>query len=385
MLRALSIAAQLGVMALAAYNLVTALWGWAEPDPAPRGKRKRRFRVVIPAHNEEAVIRKVLGDLEAQRYAGDLVRVVVLADRCSDRTVDIATGRAEVVERRDGPDGKGAALGWYLEQHPLEPDEGLVVIDADNRVPDDLLSRFADELDRGHGALQAYLDVANPDGSVLATASALSYWASNRMVQLARDRLGWGAELGGTGMCLTARALEAAGGFGDSQTEDQDLTARMLLAGIRVRWLHDVRVGDEKPERLDVVVRQRSRWAGGKRRVGRSLVAPLLARAFRDGSMAPFDLALRLVQPGRSLVAALSGLLTVVAAVWPSPYLPAWWVWAIATVAQVGAPILFLAREGVERRYLWRYPILVIFAVLSPVARMLSRRSGGWYHTPHRG
>lgn len=372
-------------MALAAYNLVTALWGWAEPDPAPRGKRKRRFRVVIPAHNEEAVIRKVLGDLEAQRYAGDLVRVVVLADRCSDRTVDIATGRAEVVERRDGPDGKGAALGWYLEQHPLEPDEGLVVIDADNRVPDDLLSRFSDELDRGHGALQAYLDVANPDGSVLATASALSYWASNRMVQLARDRLGWGAELGGTGMCLTARALEAAGGFGDSQTEDQDLTARLLLAGIRVRWLHDVRVGDEKPERLDVVVRQRSRWAGGKRRVGRSLVAPLLARAFRDGSMAPFDLALRLVQPGRSLVAALSGLLTVVAAVWPSPYLPAWWVWAIATVAQVGAPILFLAREGVERRYLWRYPILVIFAVLSPVARMLSRRSGGWYHTPHRG
>jgi len=372
-------------MAMAAYNLLTALWGWPEPDPAPHGKRKRRFRVVIPAHNEEAVIRNVLDDFDAQHYSPDLVRVVVLADRCSDRTVDIAAARAQVVERQEGPDGKGAALAWYLKQTPLESDEALVVVDADNRVPDDLLARFADEFDRGHQTLQAYLDVANPDGSVLATASALSYWASNRMVQLARDRLGWGAELGGTGMCLTAGALAAAGGFGDSETEDQDLTARLLLAGVRVRWLHDVRVGDEKPERLDVVVRQRSRWAGGKRLVGRSLTWPLLAMAFREGTMAPFDLAVRLNQPGRSLIAALSGVLTLIAAIWPSQYLLTWWVWGIAVLLQVGAPIPFLAREGVPGRYLWRYPYLVVFAALSPVVRVLSRRSGGWYHTPHRG
>jgi len=340
---------------------------------------------VIPAHNEEAVIRNVLDDLDTQRYPSDLVRVVVLADRCDDQTVDIATGRAEVVERREGPDGKGAALAWYLEQHRLESDEAMVVVDADNRVPDDVLSRFADELDRGHQALQAYLDVANPEASMLATASALSYWASNRMVQLARDRLGWGAELGGTGMCLTAGALAAAGGFGDTETEDQDLTARLLLAGVSVRWLHDVRVGDEKPERLDVVVRQRSRWTGGKRLVGRSVTWPLLAMAVREGTMAPFDLAVRLNQPGRSLIAAVSGVLTVVAAIWPSPYLLTWWVWGIATVIQLGTPIAFLAREQVPSRYLWRYPYLVVFAALSPVVRVLSRRSGGWYHTPHRG
>jgi cellulose synthase/poly-beta-1,6-N-acetylglucosamine synthase-like glycosyltransferase len=385
MLRVLCIAAQLLVLSLALYTLVTALWGWPEPDPAPHGKRKWRFRVVIPAHNEEAVIGTVLGDLGNQRYPSELVRTVVLADRCTDRTTERASGSAEVLERLDGPDGKGAVLRWYLEGHPLSSDEALVVIDADNRVDDDLLARFADEMDRGHTALQAYLDVANPDASLLTAASALSYWASNRMVQLARDRLRWGAELGGTGMCLTAAALDRAGGFEESETEDQHLTARLLLAGIRVRWLHDVHVSDEKPETLDVMVRQRTRWAGGKRLVGRSVTLPLLARAIRKWEMAPADLAVRINQPSRSLVAALSAAMTLAAAMWPSSYLLPWWVWAIGTIAQVGAPIVFLARDRVPRRYLWRYPYLVVFAGLSPIARILSRRTTGWYHTPHQG
>jgi hypothetical protein len=385
MLRALSIAAQLVVLVFVLYTLTTSLWGLPSQESAPHGGRKRRFRLVIPAHNEQAVIGNVLGDLEAQRYPTELVRVVVLADRCTDRTVDLASGRAEVVERRDGPDGKGALLAWYLAQQPLEDGEAMVVLDADNRVEDDLLSRFADELDRGHQALQAYLDVANPEASVLASASALSYWASNRMVQLARDRLGWGAELGGTGMCLTAGALENAGGFESSDTEDQALTARLLLAGIRVHWLHDVRVSDEKPATFGVMVRQRTRWAGGKRSVGRSVTGSLLRLSIKEGTMAPFDLAVRINQPSRSLVAALSGVLTIVAAVWPSRYLLPWWVWAIAAVLQIGAPMVFLARDEVPTRYLWRYPYLAVFAALSPVAKLLSRRPADWYHTPHRG
>ena len=73
--------------------------------------------------------------------------------------------------------------------------------------------------------------MSNPDASALTTAAALSYWASNRMVQLARRNLGWSADLGGTGMCLTGEALAAVGGFGTSATEDQELVARLVLAG----------------------------------------------------------------------------------------------------------------------------------------------------------
>ncbi len=151
----------------------------------------------------------------------------MIADHCTDTTAEIARlAGANVAQRTDGPPGKGAALAWYLEQHPLTADEALVVFDADNRVPAGALGRIADEIAAGHEVVQCYLDVANPDGSLISEASALSYWAGNRMVQLARSNLGWSADLGGTGMALTGAALERVGGFGDSLTEDQELGAQ---------------------------------------------------------------------------------------------------------------------------------------------------------------
>lgn len=381
MLRMVALIPQVLLVALIAYNLLVALPGWRSPAMATSGDRRRRFRIVIPAHDEEAVIGKVLSDLGEQDYPLDSVDSWVLADRCTDRTVEVVGTRASVAERSDGPDGKGAALTWYLRNHPLGQDETLVVIDADNRLPANLLARMADEFDGGAEAVQAYLDVANPDGSLLATASAISYWASNRMVQLARHNLGWPADLGGTGMAVTAVALEAAGGFGDSLTEDQDLGIRLFLAGHPVRWMHDVRVADEKPSSLTVAVRQRARWASGKTGVRRRLLVDLL----RTRSLAGWDLALRLAQPSRTFVALLSAILAVVTVLLSTDYLLSWQLWSSAALVQLAAPLPFLMRDGTPARYLWRYPLLVVFGFIYLPVRVLGRLTGGWYHTPHEG
>lgn len=376
MLRGALRTAETLLAALAGYNLVVAGFGWRDPVPAPVGARTRRFRIVIPAHDEEAVVGALLDDLALSGHDPALVSVWVLADRCTDGTEGVARSRGvPVAARSAGPDGKGAALAWFLREHPLADDEALVVLDADNRVPPTLLGRFSDELDDGGEVLQAYLDVANPDASPLATASALSYWSSNRMVQLSRRRLGWPADLGGTGMCLTAAALAAVGGFGESLTEDQEMGVRLFLAGMPVRWVHDVRVRDEKPTTAAVSVRQRSRWASGRRAVARAHLPALVRR----GDAPSLDLALRLVQPSRMGVALLSAVLAVAARA-GAPLLPAGW-WAAVAGVQVLAPVPFLVREGVERRYLVRYPVLVLLPLLKVPARLLRQR--GWYHTPH--
>ncbi|RPI21185.1 MAG: hypothetical protein EHM57_06930, partial [Actinobacteria bacterium] len=56
MLRALSLTAQGLLLGLAGYNAVLALWGWRDRLPAPPAAGARRLRVVIPAHDEAAVI-----------------------------------------------------------------------------------------------------------------------------------------------------------------------------------------------------------------------------------------------------------------------------------------------------------------------------------------
>ena len=342
MLEVLLRAAEAVLLSLIAYNLVTALAGWRHQHPAPKGTRSRHFRVVIPAHNEETVIGALLEDLKAQAYG--LSSVWVLADRCTDRTVEIAeTAGVNIASRTDGADGKGAALGWYLAECRLQPDEALVVLDADNRVPTDLLTRFSDELDAGHLALQAYLDVSNPDASAVASAGAISHWASNRMVQLARSNLGWAVDLGGTGMCLTAEALETAGGFGETLTEDQETTVRLLLGGVTVAWVHDLRVRDEKPVSAEVAVRQKSRWIGGRRAVARRYTVSLLAKR----SLPALDLAIRLIQPSRMGVALISAVLAGGAGL-GLPLL-AWQLWLSVAAIQVLAPLPFPhSRRGRE-------------------------------------
>ena len=379
MLRGLLWLAQIVLAALILYNLAVALAGWPNPTLAPRGTRERRFRIAIPAHNEESVIANLVEDLKRLSYRPDLFSIWVVADRCTDETAHRARAAgAEVLERLNGRDGKGQVLRWFLESRPLDPDESLVVFDADNRVPVNLLERMSDEIDAGGHVLQAYLDVSNPDASSVAAASALSYWASNRMVQLARHNLKWTADLGGTGMCVTGVALAAVGGFGSSFVEDQELGVRLFLAGHRVQWLHDLRIADEKPTETGVAVRQRSRWVAGRRQVARRFFGKLLSH----GSPASFDLALRLIQPSRIGVALLSGLLAVAAALGVEGLWP-WWVWAVLAMVQLLAPIPFLFRDRIPARYLWRYPLLILLPLIKIPGRFL--RSRGWYHTPHEG
>ena len=380
MLRILLLVSQVLVAALAVYNLGVALWGLPNQAAIRRGTRRRRLRVVIPAHNEAAVIGSVLSDLAGQDYPADRVRVAVIADRCTDDTV-LVVRQAEVVERRDGPDGKGAALSWYLQQSPLDADESLVVLDADNRIDATFLAGVADALDWGFDAAQAYVDTSNPDASWLTTASALSYWASNRMVQLARHNLGWAPDLGGTGTAFAPTASFVLDSHSGVLTEDSEQVARLILAGRRIAWLHDVRVYDQKPASVGVAMRQRARWMSGKRSVARAYRLSMLGAALRQRSWSLIDLMIRQGQPGRAFMVGVSAALGVAAGftdlLWP------WWVWAMIVAVQVLAPLVFLIRDRVPARYLWRYPLLVVFGLAWLPVRVMSSRVRGWYHTPH--
>ncbi len=386
MLRLLVLAAQIPIVLLAAYNAIVALWGWRNPVPARRGSRSMAVRVVVPAHDEETVVPSLLTDLSGQDYPKSQYQVVVIADRCNDRTAEVARKLARPVVRSEGEGGKGAALAWYLAREPLDPGEALIVLDADNRVEPSFISLVVDELEAGAPAIQCYLDVSNPDASPLATASALSYWASNRMVQLARTNLGWSCDLGGTGMAFTSGSIEDAGGFTDDLVEDQALGVRLALAGHVVRWLHHVRIRDEKPTDPGVTIGQRARWMAGKRAVAKAMTGIVFTEAVRKRSFALADLGLRLRQPSRMFLAFLAGILGVAALVTGSPWLLRWEIWFAVVAIVFVMPLAFLWRDRVPWRYLIRYPLLVLLALLWIPIRLASGLvQGRWGVTPHTG
>ncbi len=338
---------------------------------------------MIAAHNEAGVIEGVASDLAAQTYPAHLMRSIVIADRCTDATAEIAGRDVEVAVRHVGEGAKGAAIAWYLDSEPLAEGEALLVLDADNRIDDDFVQRVAASLQCGADAVQTYLDVANPDGSVLATANALTYWASNRMVQLSRSNIGWSVDLGGTGMAITAEALDAGGGFTDDLTDDVALNARLNLAGIRAKWLHTARVYDEKPTEMAATVKQRSRWVRGRRDAQRRYGWKLIRTGITTRQPALLDLAYRLYHPGRSFIALVIGILAVLAAVFPTWGLWPWWFLTGVVALVVLLPILFLIVDRVPARYIIKYPYVTLIAILWLPIRIGSRLFKGWNPTQH--
>ncbi len=103
------------------------------------------FSVVIPAHNEEALIGGCLDSVErAARRAGRPVEIIVVLNRCTDGTEDVVAGRAVVV-REDTPNlsrirnaGAARAMG-----------EVLVTLDADSRMAENMLAEVERALAMG--------------------------------------------------------------------------------------------------------------------------------------------------------------------------------------------------------------------------------------------
>ncbi|WP_233191434.1 glycosyltransferase family 2 protein [Cryobacterium sp. M96] len=106
--------------------------------------------VLVPAHNEEASIFATLSSLLAQSHRPE--RVVVVADNCTDGTVDIARSLGvEIFESRRNTFKKAGALNQILKV--LLPGQGdndlIMVLDADTRLDDGFLeaavSRFTSD------------------------------------------------------------------------------------------------------------------------------------------------------------------------------------------------------------------------------------------------
>ena len=100
-----------------------------------------RFLVLVPAHNEEAVIADIIDNLEHMEYPRELYDFYILADNCTDRTVEVARRMgANVLESHkespDAPTGKPIvlqkalnALAGYQDHYDL-----VMFFDADNLI-----------------------------------------------------------------------------------------------------------------------------------------------------------------------------------------------------------------------------------------------------------
>jgi glycosyltransferase involved in cell wall biosynthesis len=187
----------------------------SEPGSAP-GAISPFISVIIPAHNEEEFLPTTLESLKRQDYPA--YEVIVVANGCKDRTVEVAAPLCDVVydlpQRGLGP---ARNLGGNEAKGEL-----LVFLDADTILEPKALSIIARQFTRRHamGTLKGLPDTRNASYKAI-------YLLKNSIHQLH-------AHHGSSGVILCWKDhFEAVGGF-DAQLylrENSDLMKKLRKFG----------------------------------------------------------------------------------------------------------------------------------------------------------
>ncbi len=270
---------------------------------ASEGGTAPSFAVLIPAHNEQAVIQRTLQILLPTIPAGN--RVVVVADNCSDNTAAIAQHCGAIaVERSDtSRRGKGFALDFGISHLAADPPEVVVFLDADCRVDEFTAKRLAAAAHQTGCPVQG-LNLCDPDprGGVLQAVSGLAFRFKNFVRPLGLTRLVGMTHLTGTGMALPWKLVNRAQVASSNVVEDMQLGIDLAVSGYRTKFIPGAHVNSPLPQQRAAATTQRTRWEHGHLRTLLTQVPRLFARALATRRLFLFVLALDLAIPPLSLL-----------------------------------------------------------------------------------
>jgi 1,2-diacylglycerol 3-beta-glucosyltransferase len=291
------------VLAAAGYLLGATLLS-ARLRPPTLEAPTRRFRFVVPAHNESAGIGDTVASLLGVDYPASLFEVVVVADNCSDDTADKARAAgATVMVRNDSEKrGKGYALDHAFSATPPEVD-AVVVIDADTLVSPNLLRAFAARRDAGAKAMQADYAVRNPNAAWRTRLVAIAFGAFHIVRSRARERLGLSCGLRGNGMCFAMSLLQEIPHRAYSVVEDVEYGLRLGESGHRVHYTDEAHVYGEMVTTAAAANTQRRRWEEGRKALVRENAWRLLKAGLTKRDRVRLDLAFDLLVPPLSTIA----------------------------------------------------------------------------------
>jgi peptidoglycan-N-acetylglucosamine deacetylase len=254
-------------LGLARLALVTIL-ALADKTGRKTRSRAREFTgsvaVIVPAFNEEMVIRQTISSLLAadrpQRF-----EIIVVDDGSTDATLDVLRepfADVDVLKVFSKPNaGKSEALNYAIMRTSADV---VVTMDADTIFAKDTIVRLAACFaDSKVGAAAGNAKVGNRI-NFLTRCQALEYITSQNLDRRAFSAVNSITVVPGAVGAWRRSALLAAGGFlGDTMAEDADLTIRIRAAGHKIVYEDRAVALTEAPDTVDGFLRQRFRWMYG--------------------------------------------------------------------------------------------------------------------------
>jgi biofilm PGA synthesis N-glycosyltransferase PgaC len=267
----------------------------------PPKVKTAKIVVVVPAHNEQESIGRTIKALLSQTRQPD--RIVIVADNCSDRTVEIARGfgrRITVIETVGNRDRKVGALRTAWQQYVAFGYDYMLGVDADTVLSDNTLADLEIELEQSPkvgGVMARYtfdVDMASTRWARLLIRMQRMEFAAWTLDMLHRKRSTY--VLGGQATLFRVVALQEvvdqehrlSPWDPEAQVEDMELTWALKAR----RW--ETKVSSTARAYAGAMVTVKSLWAQ-RRKWDEGMIRLLLGSKIGSATMYPWRMQLKML------------------------------------------------------------------------------------------
>jgi len=227
----------------------------------PDLKNYPKVSVIIPAFNEEKVIKKTIESIIETQYPRK--EIIFVDDGSKDRTLEVVKqfkNQIIVLHKKNG--GKASALNYGLV---YAKGEIIVVVDADTIVGRTALKEIVKgfEVSEHVAAVAGNIKVRNRVNWIT-KCQALEYLTGIQVIRRAFDMFGSITVVPGALGAFRKSCVSGTGAYGkETIVEDFDQTIKLLKAGLITQGSIKAVAYTEAPGTLTDFVQQRKRWYRG--------------------------------------------------------------------------------------------------------------------------
>lgn len=227
-----------------------------------------KFSLIVPTKNEENVIGRCLNGILNIDYPKDKMEVIIVDGNSSDETYNVCSEFTAQYPtlfkllKESQSKGKPAALNLAM---PHVTGEIVGVFDADSLPEKTSLRKAASHFaDKAVMAVQGRTTSLNEKSNALTRVIAMEEKAWFQALMSGREKMQLFVPLTGSCQFVRRSVLQELGGWDEnSLTEDVELALRLVEKKHLIKYAPDVYSGQETPNSLGNLIKQRIRWYRG--------------------------------------------------------------------------------------------------------------------------
>jgi cellulose synthase/poly-beta-1,6-N-acetylglucosamine synthase-like glycosyltransferase len=247
------------------YSLVFSIAGhFYRPKVYDNKNQYKKIAVFMPAYKEDEVILNTAKHALLQNYPSHRYDVFVIADSLKEETLqELKKLPIQLFPVSFDKSTKSKAINAAFSKID-KPYDLVVILDADNIMHIDFLDKVNAAAVSGCYAIQGHRMAKNKNTNY-AIMDAISEEVNNHIMRKGQIAMGLSSSVIGSGMAFSylymkqvMAEIDAVGGF------DKELEMTLIDDNHQIAYLEDAVVLDEKVQKSEVFVNQRTRWVSAQ-------------------------------------------------------------------------------------------------------------------------